>query len=427
VYNNKLFSNISLVNIYITNKDMADPEKFAIIVADIKDDKITNAQFKITDDEKERPNTTTGYSPIDITDLATASATASTTAGPGAVPGAVPITASPTVPSAAPSKTENSWPKELEPATYENLQNKGIFYLVKSDGSEVADRKKITIIDLLKKISTDFTGTELKSHDEARTKATKESDAAKDKVKEAEKKVKEAEKKVKDAEQKVKDAEDEVNSAAAAKKDAAKAELEKTKAESDAAKAELDAAKAESDAAAKVLAKYNTNTDYKTGIENLLFRKVDIVKVQRTAVERAAYLGTMLKKAVTRENTIPKEIQVDFKIPGKINTTIKTTVTTEGKFDDPLKVEISGVASLEGEYVIYKPVDINVFDLANLVSDSKDPDQEQIGEALNLITTSTSGGAKKSSKKNNLKTKNRRNKLSKRKTLKRITRKIKRT
>jgi len=370
---------------------MTEPKKYGIIVVDIEDDKITDAQYKITDvDAEPKPDTTTGYSPIDIKDLATVSTTA--------VPGAV-LSASPTAPSALPvtgtmpSKTENTWPKELEPATFENLKDKGIFYLVKKN--EVNTREKITIIELLKKISPNLEGDELTSHNNAKTAAQKKSDEAKTAITNGETKLKDA-------------------------------ETRKDQAEIDAAKAELEKAKAESEAAAKVLAKYNTDKDYKAGIEKLLFRKIDIDNVQRTALGRVALIGTMAKKALTRENTIPKSIQVDFKIPGKINTTIKTTVTTEGKVDDLLNVTIPGVASLEGEYVIYKPVDINVFDLANLVSDSKDPDQEQIGEALNLITTSTLGGAKKLSKKNNLKTKNRRNR-SKRKSLKRITRKIKRT
>jgi len=132
---------------------MAEPEKYAIIVADIKDDKITNAQFKITDVAAEKPDMTTGYSPIDITDLATASATASTTAGPATatapVPGAVPITASVT----EQSKSENSWPTEIEPATYESIQKLGIFYLVKNGTGEVAEGENIKMFDLLQILS----------------------------------------------------------------------------------------------------------------------------------------------------------------------------------------------------------------------------------------------------------------------------------
>jgi len=320
---------------------MAVPEKFAIIVADIKDDKITNAQFKITDDEKEKPDTT-GYSPIDIKDLETPSVTAPVTGGPSILP-------EPDLkPEPTNSKSENTWPKELEPATYENLKNiknlktKKTFYLVKSkkdnppeDGEASEEGKKITTLELLKKQTTPTTT--------AATATTATASAA----------------------------------------------------------------------------------DYKTGIEKLLFRKIDIVNVQRTAKGRIGYGITMARNAIGRRNAIPDEIQVDFNIPGKINTIIKTAVTTTGDLNSLLKIKkIEGVTSLPDEYVIYQPVGNE-----DLLSISKlaegDTDLAAINEAVTSLST-LSGGAKKLSKKNNLKTKNRRNR-SKRKSLKRITRKIRHT
>jgi hypothetical protein len=324
---------------------MTEPKKYGIIVVDIEDDKITDAQYKITDVDAEPKPVTTGYSPIDIKDLATASVTAPVTGGPPILPEPEPTN----------SKSENTWPKELEPATYENIKNiknlktKKTFYLVKSkkdnpteDGEASEEGKKITTLELLKKQTIPTPTT--------------------------------------------------------------------------------TAAPAPATTAAPAPA---TAADYKTGIEKLLFRKIDIVNVQRTAKGRIGYGITMARNAIGRRNAIPDEIQVDFNIPGKITQIIKTTVTTTGDLNSLLKIKkIEGVTSLPDEYVIYQPVGNE-----DLLSISKlaegDADLAVINEAVTSLST-ISGGAKKLSKKNNLKTKNRRNR-SKRKSLKRITRKIRHT
>ena len=86
---------------------------------------------------------------------------------------------------------------------------------------------------------------------------------------------------------------------------------------------------------------------------------------------------------------------------------------------------------MKDSYIIYKAVDdkgfLSIKELIDQDTTITPKDKEEFLKSLIKASTSASGGAKKSSKKNNLKTKNRRNKLSKRKTLKRITRKIKRT
>jgi hypothetical protein len=300
---------------------MADPEKYAIIVADIKDDKITNAQFKITDvDAEPKPDTKTGYSPIDITDLATASATASATAGPAAVPGAVPITASVT----AQSKSENSWPSEIEPATYESIQNLGIFYLVKIGTDEVAEEgENIKMFDLL-----------------------------------------------------------------------------------------------------QILSDSSSSKDYKKGIQKLFFRKINITRVATTLFKKATRLATKAYEVANAQDVIPKNFTTYFEIPEKGNIKFSPMTTTSGKPDSLLTVTNINSKELKDSYIIYKAVDNKGFlTIKELIEEDptiKAEDKEEFLQSLSL------GGAKKSSKKNNLKTKNRRNR-SKRKSLKRITRKIKRT
>lgn len=299
---------------------MVDPEKYAIIVADIKDDKITNAQFKITDVDAEPKPDMTGYSPIDITDLATASATASTTAGPAAVPGAVPITASVT----AQSKSENSWPSEIEPATYESIQNLGIFYLVKIGTDEVAEEgENIKMFDLL-----------------------------------------------------------------------------------------------------QILSDSSSSKDYKKGIQKLFFRKINITRVATTLFKKATRIATKAYEVANAQDVIPKNFTTYFEIPEKGNIKFSPMTTTSGKPDSLLTVTNINSKELKDSYIIYKAVDNKGFlTIKELIEEDqtiKAEDKEEFLQSLSL------GGAKKSSKKNNLKTKNRRNR-SKRKSLKRITRKIKRT
>jgi hypothetical protein len=276
---------------------MAEPKKFAIIVADIKDDKITNAQYKITEEKTEKPDTT-GYYTINITDLSTPSATTPVTGEP------------PILPEPTNSKSENTWPKELEPTTYESIQKNGIFYLVKTGKDEASEEgKKITTLELLKKLSPDLTPTPKK--------------------------------------------------------------------------------------------------DYKVGIEKLLFRKINIVKVQKSYSQVTTDVLKAPYRAITRANQIPKEIQVDFTIPGKIDRKAYMTVLTDGTFISKLTAELKGIdKNLDGKYVIYQPVgNEDLLSISRLAEE--DEDKDYINEAVTSLSP-LSGGAKKQSKKNNLKTKNRR-------------------
>jgi hypothetical protein len=304
---------------------MAEPEKYAIIVADIKNNKITNAQYKITDvDAEPKPDTKTGYSPIDITDLATASATAPVTGGPAAVPGAVPITASVT----EQSKSENSWPTEIEPATYESIEKLGIFYLVKNGTGEVDEGENIKMFDLL-----------------------------------------------------------------------------------------------------QILSGQSSSKDYKKGIQKLFFRKINITRVATTLFKKATRFATKAYEVANAQSVIPKNFTTYFEIPEKGNIKFSPMTTTSGKPDSLLTVTNINSKELKDSYIIYKAVDNKGFlTIKELIEEDPTITPEDKKEFLeSLVEASTSGGAKKSSKKNNLKTKNRRNKLSKRKTLKRTTRKIKRT
>jgi len=382
---------------------MAEPEKkFAIIVADIEGDIITKAQFKITDVATEIPDTTRGYSPIDIKDLATPSVTAPVTpSGPVAAP------VTPSGPVAAPepiaSTSKNSWPKELEPATYKSVEKPGIFYLVEVGEVKTAG-ENIRMVELIKKLSP-YVSPELKAANDARKKAIK----ALQQKKAAYQKIEAEEKKATTSEEK---------KAAAAEKAAAEKEFK-------AADEEVQAAE-EKEKAELALLKEPIK-DYKKGIQELFFRKINVTRVATTVGRKLTRAYTKVVEVAYAKNEIPGEFVIYFELPEKGNIKFSPTAKTTTKPDSLLTV--TGITSdkLEGKYEIYQAVDnkgfLSINELIKEDTTIPDADKELFADSLKTL----SGGAKKLLKKNNLKTKNRRNKLSKRKSLKRITRKIRHT
>lgn len=175
----------------------------------------------------------------------------------------------------------------------------------------------------------------------------------------------------------------------------------------------------------------SSSKDYKKGIQKLFFRKINITRVATTLLNKATRFATKAYELANAQSVIPEKFTTYFELPEKGNIKFSPTTTTSGKPDSLLTVSNINSKELKDSYIIYKAVDdkgfLSIKELIDQDTTITPKDKEEFLKSLIKASTSASGGAKKSSKKNNLKTKNRRNKLSKRKTLKRITRKIKRT